>query len=71
MVVVGEVAGAVVVPACCGIDETSWVEFTYEIGQAELRVVGVGDLSPSFIVDDLETCQLGPGTCLISDIPRQ
>lgn len=59
VVIVAEVAGAVVVPAADGVDEAGWIEAFDGFGQGEFGVVG-GYLAPAFVVDHLwgEWCQL-------------
>lgn len=51
VVIVAEVACAVVEPAAGRIDESGGVEGVDEVGELELRIVGVADLAPAFIVD--------------------
>jgi hypothetical protein len=52
VVVVVEIAGAVVEPAACGVHEPCWVQGVYEVGESEFGVFAVGDLAPAFVIDD-------------------
>lgn len=54
MVVVGEVARAVVVPARCRIDQPAAVHGPDALGNGDLGVRGRPDLAPAFVVDDLD-----------------
>lgn len=53
MVVVTELASAVIVPATDGVDKARWVESVDDLRKGKLWVIG-GDLTPAFVVDDLE-----------------
>ena len=55
LVVVGEVARAVVVPARCRVDQPAAVDGPDALGDGVLGVRGCPDLAPAFVVDDLET----------------
>lgn len=55
MVVVGEVARAVVVPARCRVDQPAAVDGPDALGNGVLGVRWRPDLAPAFIVDDLDT----------------
>lgn len=52
VVVVEVVAGAVEVPAGRAVDEARRVELSHDVSEAELRIGGVGQLAPAFVVDD-------------------
>jgi hypothetical protein len=52
VVVVVEIAGAVVEPTACGVYEPCRVQGVYEVGEGEFWVLAVGDLAPAFVVDD-------------------
>lgn len=54
MVVVGEVARAVVVPARRRVDQPAAVHGPDALGNGDLGVRGRPDLAPAFIVDDLD-----------------
>lgn len=53
LVVVGEVARAVVVPARGGVDQPAAVDGPDALGDGVLGVGGRPDLAPAFVVDDL------------------
>lgn len=53
VVVVTEIASAVIEPATDGVDKARWVKFVDHVSQAEFRVFG-DDLTPTFVVYDLE-----------------
>jgi len=52
VVVVVEVAGAMVEPATCSDHQPRWVEGVYEVGECEFRILTISDLAPAFVVDD-------------------
>lgn len=52
VVVIVEIAGAVVEPATGGIYESCWVERVDEVGEGKFGVFALGDLAPAFVVDD-------------------
>lgn len=52
VVVVVEVAGAMVKPATGGDHQPRWVEGVYEVSECEFGILTVGDLAPAFVVDD-------------------
>jgi hypothetical protein len=52
VVVVVEVAGAMVEPSAGGIYEPCRIQGVYEVGKCELGVFAIGDLAPAFVVDD-------------------
>lgn len=54
MVVVGEVARAVVVPARCRVDQPAAVDGPDALGNGVLGVRRRPDLAPAFVVDDLD-----------------
>lgn len=53
VVVVAEIAGAVIVPATDGVDKARWVKSVNDVGKRIFWVVG-GNLTPAFIINDLE-----------------
>lgn len=53
VVVVTEVASAVIEPATAGVYKARWVKFMDYVSEAEFWVVGIG-LTPAFVVNDLE-----------------
>ena len=53
VVVVTELASAVINPATDGVDKARWVKFVDDVSKVEFWVVG-GNLTPTFVVDDLE-----------------
>lgn len=52
VVVVVEVAGAVVEPAAGRIYESCWIQRVHEVGEGEFGVFAFSDLAPAFVVDD-------------------
>lgn len=54
MMIIVEVASAVVEPAGGRINEPGRIQLLGAAGQVEFRIVPIGDLTPPFIVDDLE-----------------
>lgn len=54
MVVVGEVARAVVVPARCRVDQPAAINGPDALGNGVLGVGWRPDLAPAFVVDDLD-----------------
>lgn len=52
VVVVVEVASAVVEPSAGGVHEPCWIQGVYEIGECELGVFTIDDLAPALVVDD-------------------
>lgn len=55
LVVVGEVARAVVVPPRCRVDQPAAVDGPDALGNGVLGVRRCPDLAPAFVVDDLDT----------------
>ena len=52
VVVVVEVAGAMVEPSAGGIYEPCWIQGVHEISECEFGVFAIGDLAPACVVDD-------------------
>lgn len=52
VVVIVEVAGAVVEPATGGVYESGWVQRVNEVGECEFGIFALGDLAPAFVVND-------------------
>ena len=52
VMVVVEVARAVVEPAAGRIYESCWIQRVHEVGEGEFGVFAFGDLAPAFVVDD-------------------
>lgn len=64
LVVVGEVARAVVVPARCRVDQPAAVDGPDALGDGVLGVRRGPDLAPAFVVDDLDKTLIR-GRCLV------
>lgn len=52
VVIVVEIAGAVVEPATGGIYESCWVQRVYKVGECEFGIFTLGNLAPAFVVND-------------------